>query len=114
MVGRRIPSTRPPRSVQDARQWCRSGGLPDVVPETVITINDGRNPGEPVTTADDLRPVATRRPSWRTLRAASGLSLRELEEQVGINRGLLSRIEHGFGPTPDQARRLLAVYDGAR
>lgn len=53
----------------------------------------------------------TKRQTWRGMRDARHLSLREVEELVGINRGLLSRIEHGFGPTPDQARRLLAAYD---
>lgn len=34
---------------------------------------------------------------------------------TGVNPADLSRIERGIGgPTPDQARRLLAVYDGAR
>lgn len=60
-----------------------------------------RNPG---------RPTA---PSWREARRAAGLSLREVEERTGINRGTLSQIERGFGPRMDQARRLLAVYDEA-
>lgn len=51
---------------------------------------------------------------WGRLRGARGWSLRQLEELTEINAGVLSRIERGFGPTPDQARRLLAVYDGAR
>jgi hypothetical protein len=51
---------------------------------------------------------------WGRLRAARSWSLRDLEAQTGINPGTLSRIERGFGPTPDQARKLLAVYDGAR
>jgi transcriptional regulator with XRE-family HTH domain len=45
------------------------------------------------------------------MRVAGGLTIRQLEEQVGINRGVLSRIEHGFGPSPDQAQRLLAVHE---
>lgn len=53
-------------------------------------------------------------PSWRERRLALGLSLREVEEQTGINRGTLSQIERGYGPRMDHARRLLAVYDGAR
>jgi hypothetical protein len=51
---------------------------------------------------------------WGKLREATGWSLRELERRTRINAGVLSRIERGFGPTPDQARKLLAVYDGAR
>lgn len=52
-------------------------------------------------------------PTWRSLRAASGLSLRELEERARINRGDLSRIENGrMCPSPEQARRLLEVYEG--
>lgn len=51
---------------------------------------------------------------WGRLRRARGWSLRDLERETGINAGVLSRIERGFGPTPDQARKLLAVYDGAR
>lgn len=54
-----------------------------------------------------------KRHTWRGMREVRGLSLRELEERIGLNRGLLSRIEHGFGPTPDQARALLAFYDEA-
>jgi hypothetical protein len=51
---------------------------------------------------------------WGRLRGDRGWSLRDLEAATGINAGTLSRIERGFGPTPDQARELLAVYDGAR
>jgi hypothetical protein len=51
---------------------------------------------------------------WGRLRGARGWSLRELEARTGINAGVLSRIERGTSPTPDQARALLAVYDGAR
>jgi len=50
---------------------------------------------------------------WGRLRGARGWSLRELESKTGVNAGVLSRIERGIGgPTPDQARRLLAVFDG--
>lgn len=53
--------------------------------------------------------------AWGRLRGARGWSLRELEAATGINAGVLSRIERGIGgPSPDQARKLLAVYDGAR
>jgi hypothetical protein len=50
---------------------------------------------------------------WGRLRGARGWSLRELEAKTGINAGVLSRIERGIGgATPDQARVLLAVFDG--
>jgi transcriptional regulator with XRE-family HTH domain len=50
---------------------------------------------------------------WGQLRARDGWSIRELAERTGINRGDLSKFERGRGcPTPDQARRLLAVFDG--
>lgn len=49
--------------------------------------------------------------SWRQARLALGLSLREVEERTGINRGELSRIERGIGPRMDHARRLLTVFD---
>lgn len=51
---------------------------------------------------------------WGRLRRSTGWSLRELAERTSINVADLSRIERGIGPTPDHARRLLAVYDGAR
>lgn len=48
--------------------------------------------------------------SWRATRLGCGLSIREVEEITGINRGELSRIERGFGPKPEHARALLHVY----
>ncbi|HET7029138.1 MAG TPA: helix-turn-helix transcriptional regulator [Candidatus Limnocylindrales bacterium] len=40
------------------------------------------------------------------------MSIRELAELTGINRGDLSKIENGIqAPTPDQARRILFVVD---
>lgn len=51
---------------------------------------------------------------WGRLRGTRGWSLRELAALSGINAGELSRIERGMGPTPDRARILLAIYDGAR
>lgn len=55
------------------------------------------------------RPSA---PGWQELRKRAGLTIRALEELTGINRGELSRIERSRTcPTPDQARRLLAVLD---
>lgn len=52
--------------------------------------------------------------AWGRLRMPTGWSLRELAERTGINAGELSKIERGRScPTPDQARRILAAYDGA-
>ena len=46
--------------------------------------------------------------AWAEVRAARGLSLRDYEALTGINRGDLSKIEHGhLCPTPEQARRML-------
>lgn len=47
--------------------------------------------------------------TWRELREVAGLSIRELEALTGINRGELSHIERGIGPTPRQAWQLLAA-----
>ena len=50
--------------------------------------------------------------TWRDLRTESGLTLRQLEELSGINRGELSRIERGRTcPTPDQARTMLQALN---
>jgi transcriptional regulator with XRE-family HTH domain len=55
-----------------------------------------------------------RAPGWRELRKATGLTIRQLEELTGINRGELSRIEGSRTcPTPEQARKLLAALDEA-
>jgi hypothetical protein len=74
----------------------------------------------------DRRPVALRcnapRPAqktphapdtpWGRLRAPLGWSLRDLSERTGIHIAALSRIERRIeGPTPDQARALLRVFD---
>lgn len=68
----------------------------------------------PAVTPAQRRPHAPDTP-WGRLRAARGWSLRELAEKTGINPADLSRIERGIGgATPDQAHRLLAVYEGAR
>lgn len=64
-----------------------------------MTAKDGCNPA---------RVPLTRDASWSSLREGSGMALRQLELVTGINRGDLSKIEHGrLVPTPDQARRLL-------
>ena len=61
-----------------------------------------------VTTAE--RTVAK---GWSDLRRESGLSLRELERQTGLNRGVLSLIFRGrMCPLPDQAEVLLRVLRG--
>jgi transcriptional regulator with XRE-family HTH domain len=57
------------------------------------------------------RPGRPRREDWKALRERDGLSLSELEERTGINRGTLSRIERSHEPLPHQARALLAVFD---
>ena len=45
---------------------------------------------------------------WAEARRAAGLSLRELEQRSGVNRGLLSLLERGrLIPTPDQAAVIL-------
>lgn len=54
---------------------------------------------------------------WSDARRIMGVSIRELAELTGINRGDLSKIENGIqAPTPDQARPILFVVDafGAR
>ena len=79
----------------------------------------------PVTQSDAERTAALRTNApqrtprfpdtpWGRLRGSRGWSLRELAQLTGINAAELSRIERGMGPTPDRARVLLAVYDGAR
>lgn len=45
----------------------------------------------------------------RSLRDASGLSLRDLEKLTGINRGRLSIIERGVNPTPEESAKILAA-----
>ena len=62
---------------------------------------DGCNPrGE--TPVDGLK--------WSKVRSALGLSIRDMAEQTGINRGDLSKIERGIAcPTPKQAARILAL-----
>lgn len=53
--------------------------------------------------------------SWRDLRIEAGLTLRQLEELSGINRGELSRIERGRASvTPDQAITILGAYRAVR
>lgn len=53
--------------------------------------------------------------AWGSLRAPTGWSLRDLADRTGINAGELSRIERGRScPTPDQARRILAAYEGTQ
>lgn len=47
--------------------------------------------------------------NWRKRRTKVGLSIRELEQRTGINRGRLSIIERGVPPSPDEAARLEAV-----
>jgi transcriptional regulator with XRE-family HTH domain len=49
----------------------------------------------------------TQRQSWRQLRQAKGLSLRDLEKRTGVNRGRLSVIERGLPPSPAEAQAIL-------
>ena len=49
------------------------------------------------------------RRSWRQLRQARGLSLRDLEKRTGVNRGRLSVIERGLPPSPDEALKILTA-----
>ncbi len=59
---------------------------------------------------DTPRPIYVQKGNrWSEWRAARGLSLRELAALTGINRGTLSRIEHGLSPSPEQATRLVRV-----
>jgi transcriptional regulator with XRE-family HTH domain len=44
---------------------------------------------------------------------AVGLSIRDLAERTGINRGRLSIIERGVLPTADEVRRIIAVLEAA-
>jgi transcriptional regulator with XRE-family HTH domain len=48
---------------------------------------------------------------WGRLRQRLGRSLRDLEEETGIGRGTLSRIEQAPFPSPRDAHRLLAFYE---
>jgi predicted transcriptional regulator len=67
-------------------------------------VTDGCNPPGRATHAPDT--------VWGRPRGAIGLSIRELAERTGINRGEISRIERGRScPSPDQARRLLDAFD---
>lgn len=48
---------------------------------------------------------------WRALRVASGLSLREVCKQTGMNPAILSHIEtRRMFPEPREAAALLRVY----
>lgn len=53
--------------------------------------------------------------SWGRPRGDRGWSLRHVSRLTGINIADLSRIERGVSsPTMEQARKLIALYDGAR
>lgn len=48
---------------------------------------------------------------WGRRRVEADLSLRDLGELTGINRGLLSMLDRGqFIPSPAQSQRLLDAY----
>ena len=78
----------------------------DVLPAAALRTNAPATPKQRTPRAPDT--------PWGRLRGSRGWSLRELAARTGVNPADLSRIERGMGPTPDQARRLLAEYDGAR
>jgi len=46
------------------------------------------------------------RVNWRKRRKEVGLSIRELEQRTGINRGRLSIIERGVPPSADEVAQL--------
>ena len=51
--------------------------------------------------------TAEKTQSWRQMRLAKGLSLRQLEQRTGINRGRLSVIERGLPASPAEAQTIL-------
>jgi transcriptional regulator with XRE-family HTH domain len=51
--------------------------------------------------------IEQQKQSWRQLRQAKGLSLRQLEQRTQINRGRLSVIERGLPPSPAEAQAIL-------
>lgn len=57
-------------------------------------------------TAEEPTPFAS---PMREMRRAVGLSLRDLETRSGVHRAVLSMVERGLQPTPDQARRIAAA-----
>lgn len=50
-------------------------------------------------------------PNLRKLRQRAGLSIRDLEQATGINRGRLSIIERGVKPTPQELTAILAAIE---
>ncbi len=58
--------------------------------------------------------VRENRKSIRELRADVGLSIRDLSDRTGINRGRLSIIERGVIPSAEELRRILDVLDAAK
>lgn len=68
---------------------------------TARPARNGCNPGD-ATSVRHLR--------WSDVREHLGLSIREMAEATGINRGDLSKIERGQAcPTPYQAAQILAL-----
>ncbi len=57
--------------------------------------------------------MADRQSTWRTRRLDLGLSLREVSRRSGVNRGTLSRIERGWPAGPEDAARLVRVFEAA-
>jgi DNA-binding transcriptional regulator YiaG len=51
--------------------------------------------------------------TWRSIRESTGLSIREMADRTGINRGQLSKIENGRAcPTPLEAQTILNLRPG--
>jgi transcriptional regulator with XRE-family HTH domain len=81
--------------------------MEDVVNSTVVSQQpQAYNVGVMVDSGSRLSKLLTR------LRERSGLSLRDVEEQTGLSRANLSRLEHGTyaKPAPETLRRLAQVY----
>ena len=61
---------------------------------------------------DNVIPMAS---TVRAMRRAVGLSIRDLESRTGISRAVLSNVERGMAPTPEQAQRIAeALAEAAR
>jgi transcriptional regulator with XRE-family HTH domain len=49
----------------------------------------------------------------RSMRIASGLTIRQLERATGINRGRLSILERGVPPKPDEIGKITSAFTAA-
>lgn len=73
--------------------------------------------GTPAENSQDMRrrgrvqPLVERPSIYARRRVAAGLSLRQVQERTGLNRGLVSMVERGIMiPTSEQSRLLLDLY----